>query len=81
MEYEVLTDTLCQGWINCWTTTEPDGTEHPTTFPTEEEAEAEIQELLETCNGDGRDPDEYYDRDEFMIVPVGKEGPRVAKEI
>lgn len=83
MKYEVLTYTLCDGYINCWTTTEnvstddacPIYTEVPTTFDTEAEAQAEIDEMFEDIEAEikagAREPDEGYDRDDFVIVPVG----------
>jgi hypothetical protein len=69
-KYEVLTYTVCQGWINCWTTTE-DGIEFPTIFDTEEEAQAEIDELLSDIQlqivAGERQEDEGYDPEEFRI--------------
>lgn len=47
MKYAVLTDTLCDSWVNCWTTTEADGSETPTLFTTEAEAQAEIDDCIE----------------------------------
>lgn len=40
--YQVLTRTYVDGWINCWTI---DG--EPWTFETREEAQAEIDDLLQ----------------------------------
>ena len=40
--YQVLTRTYVDGWINCWTI---DGA--PWTFETREEAQAEIDDLLQ----------------------------------
>ena len=53
--YIVLTKTL-EGWANTWTETLPDGTERPTVFATKEEAQSEINDLVEEM---GYDPDDY----------------------
>lgn len=60
--YEVQTYTLCDGWINCWTTYEADGHSYPTYYDTYAEAEADLNDVL----------DEWpeYMRDEFRIVEV-----------
>jgi hypothetical protein len=60
--YEVQTYTLCDGWINCWTTYEDDGHSYPTYYDTYAEAEAELSDVL-------REWPEYM-RDEFRIVKV-----------
>lgn len=59
MAYEVLTYTLADGWVNCWTTYEADGSAYPTVYDTYEEAESDLLDLLEEW------PD--YSRDEYMI--------------
>jgi len=69
MRYEVQHFTLCDGWINCWTVDD-----HPQTFASRSEAQAELNELFDDItqqikDGD-RAPDEGYDRDEFRIVPL-----------
>ena len=43
--YEVHTDTICQGWINCWTVSEGDGLPYFDSFQSIAEAEREINEL------------------------------------
>lgn len=54
--YIVQTNTVIDGWVNCWTETLPDGTERPTQFQTKEEAQREIDDLVEEM---GYDPDDY----------------------
>lgn len=46
-KYAVLTETLCDGWINCWSTTE-NGTTTPILFNTESEAQAEIDDYIQS---------------------------------
>ena len=70
MKYEVLTYTLCDGYINCWSV---DG--EPQTFDSIEAAQAEIDELFDDIEAEiaagERGADEGYDRSDFEIVPVG----------
>lgn len=79
-KYEVHTWTLCDGWINCWTATDPDGKEMLDSFPTIEEAQAEIAELIADGvaeiaeglrgEGEGFSPDDYriFDRETAEYV-------------
>jgi hypothetical protein len=60
--YEVQTYTLCDGWINCWTTYEDDGHSYPTYYETYAEAEADLNDVL-------REWPEYM-REEYRIVEV-----------
>jgi hypothetical protein len=53
--YIVLTKTD-EGWANIWTETLPDGTELDFKFQTKEEAQMEIEELVEEM---GYDPEDY----------------------
>ena len=67
MVYEVQTQTICQGWINCWT-----DNENPTTFATREQAQSELDAFLSTVleavvNGYMEDD---TNRDDYRIVPV-----------
>jgi len=55
--YQVLTKTLCDGFINCWTI---DG--EPWTFETREEAQAEIDDLLQDLSD--------YSADDYKIEKV-----------
>lgn len=55
--YQVLTKTLCDGFINCWTI---DG--KPWTFDTIEEAQAEIDDLLQDLSD--------YRADDYKIEKV-----------
>lgn len=72
MSYKVLTSTL-GGWEDCWGSEEDSfgGTEEsrtsrvPTRFATREEAEEEIQDLLQCCEDAGV---EGYSRDDYDIV-------------
>ncbi len=72
--YEVLTYTLCDGWVNCWTVTEDNGEEVPDTFDSYEDAEAEVLEFLsdiedEIKNGE-RSKDEGYSSEDFRISKI-----------
>jgi len=73
MTYEVQHWTLCDGWINCWSVDD-----QPQLFATWGQAQAELDEFFadiaaEIKAGD-RAPDEGYDRDEFRIVALRREG-------
>ena len=74
--YEVLTWTLCQGWINCWRIDsgieDPEGV--PELFDSIESAQAEIDNIFSDYqydieNGD-READEMPDQDEYRIEIV-----------
>ncbi len=70
--YEVQTYTICEGWVNTWTIIEGDNDPVPHHFATRQEAQAELDELLndiqqEISCGD-RAPDRGYDAEEFRIV-------------
>lgn len=54
-KYVVLTNTLV-GWENVWTVTNSDGTEVPMEFLTKEEAQKEIDEVVEET---GYNPEDY----------------------
>ncbi|MES1026632.1 hypothetical protein ABN584_27440 [Gloeocapsa sp. BRSZ] len=74
MPYEVRQCTVCTGWVNNWLIHQEDGSSHPQTFQTIEEAQAEIDEFLadieaEIQSGD-RQSDEGYHISEFQIVEV-----------
>ncbi len=74
--FEVHEWTLCDGWSNCWTVTDKHGNEQPDTYPTIEEAQAEIDEFFAGFEADikagERAPDEGYDREEFRIFDIQK---------
>ena len=65
MKFAVLTDTLC-GWEDCWT----EG-DKPWRFDSREEAQAEIDEHVETSREELEDP---YDPFDFRIVECDSEG-------
>ena len=75
--YEIHTWTLCDGWINCWTTTDERGTLAPDTYPTVEATQAAIDEFLEDIQAEidagERAPDEGYDPEELGIAEVKNE--------
>ena len=78
MKYEVQHNTVCDGWINCWTVSQGDGPAVPQTFDTEKEAQTELDGFFEDIAyeiAEGtREPDEGYDREDFRIVPVEDKG-------
>ncbi len=76
--YEVQHFTLCDGWVNTWSSTEksPDGRfiEVPETFPTRKEAQEALDEFLadiqDEIDAGQRAADEGYDPDNFRIAQV-----------
>jgi hypothetical protein len=73
MAWEVQHHAICQGWINTWSE-EVDGVSRPLIYPSEAEAQYELQEFLreiteEIAYGE-RDPDNGYDAEEFRVVEV-----------
>ena len=65
-KFEVLTDTFCDGWVNCWS----DDDEDPCLFDTLEEAEAELRDMFDTIASDGRAEEDDYSPEEYMIRNV-----------
>lgn len=69
--YEVHTYTLCDGWVNCWSTIDENHKEEPTTFETIKEAQTEIDELMQDIkyqiDAGERNPDEAYDPEDYRI--------------
>ncbi len=63
--YEVLTYTICDGWINCWSEDDK-----PQTFATRKEAmtelEEHIQDMLDMQKEDGREADECDTYEDLM---------------
>ena len=71
-EYEVQEYTLCDGWINTWTTYDDDGNEVPSTFRSKQDAEDELYDFFYQCREaveDGNMSDEP-DHEEFRIVKI-----------
>jgi hypothetical protein len=76
--YEILTWTLCDGWINTWSVTEEIGdtivTEVPETFATREQAQQALDEFLfdiqSEIDAGQRSADEGYDADDFRVAEV-----------
>ena len=75
-KYEVQTYTLCDGFVNTWSTEDAAGNTIPSTFDTREAAQAEIDEFFDDIESEiaagERGADEGYDRDDFQIVLVGQ---------
>jgi len=46
IRYHVEHRTICQGWINCWTSYDQYGNPSPTLFDTREQAKEELSEYL-----------------------------------
>jgi hypothetical protein len=65
VSYEVLTHTICDGWVNIWTITgdSPTGNPMPMEFESIEDAWVEIKDAL----SHGDDPDQY------MIIKITRE--------
>ena len=64
--WEVQQYTLCDGWVNTWTTYEVDGSKYPTQFGSYDEAWVELQDVLNTAFESGMD----YSFDDYRIVKV-----------
>lgn len=47
MSWEILTNTIANGWVNTWTITDPGQPERPQTFATREEAEQALADYLD----------------------------------
>lgn len=69
-QFEVLTYTFCDGWVNCWTTFDNADEETPTFFASPEEALIAIQDYLNDCKiaVKRKDMVECPDTDELRIV-------------
>ena len=73
IKYEVLTYTLCDGWINCWS----DGEENKSTFDTREAAQEEIDDVIagmKVSYAEAEPPidfDEAGEREQMAIVEEG----------
>jgi len=70
--YEVQQDTVSEGWINNWTEENNDGIPQPMTFATPEEAQAEIDDLIESVQEAvlAGDMTKEYDPNDFRIVEI-----------
>lgn len=70
--FEVQTWTLCEGWVNTWTTWDGDNVhdEMPTTFFTQEAAQEALDEYLADIKQAVADGDmaEEYNPEDFRIV-------------
>ena len=71
-EYEVQENTLCDGWINTWTTYDDDDNEVPSTFKSKQSAEAELEDFFYQCQEavDDGNMEDVPDREDFRIVKV-----------
>ncbi len=74
MKWEIRMHTLCDGYVNTWSTIDEQGNSEPETFNAKAEAQAALDEFLaeiqEEIDIGIRAPDEGYSRDEFQIVQV-----------
>ncbi|CAB4129379.1 hypothetical protein UFOVP118_19 [uncultured Caudovirales phage] len=72
MKYEIQEYTICDGWINNWSTMDEDGTVHKTYFVNEEEAKTELDcffyEMMDAVEAGNME--DAPDREEFRIVEV-----------
>jgi hypothetical protein len=72
-KFEVQTHTICDGWVNTWTTTDDSGQELPEYFDSFEDAHNEIEDFIistEEAYLFGYMEDRYF-HDDFKIVEVG----------
>jgi hypothetical protein len=75
--WEVLTHTLCDGWVNTWTITEPGKPEHPETFATREEADQALADYLEEGRlaAEAGDLAEAPEPDEYIVSRIPSDEP------
>ncbi|MDZ4138581.1 MAG: hypothetical protein U1D66_06840 [Erythrobacter sp.] len=68
----MLTHTLCDGWVNTWTVTEPGKPEHPETFATREEADQALADYLEEgCfSAEAGDLAEAPEPDDYIVSRI-----------
>lgn len=76
MTYEVQHFTLCDGWINTWTTYDEQNNEIPSVFDTYEDAQEALDDFLkeEKKAFKRKEIDSMYEEDEFRIEEV-KDNP------
>ena len=74
MKWEIRTHTLCDGYVNTWSTIDEQGNSEPETFKTKAEALAALDEFLaeirEEIDMGLRPPDAGYSREEFQVMQV-----------
>lgn len=75
MTYEVQHFTLCDGWINTWTTYDEQNNEIPSVFDTYEDAQEALDDFLkeEKKAFKRKEIDSMYEEDEFRIEEVKNE--------
>jgi hypothetical protein len=66
--FEVQTNTVCDGWINCWTWTDWDNVEAPQLFDTHDLAMAAIHEFFADLYRAGMG--HAYDIEDYRVVPA-----------
>lgn len=72
MSWAVLTNTLCDGWVNTWTVTEAGKPERPEIFASREEAEQALADYLEEGRfaAEAGDLAEAPDPDDYIVSRV-----------
>ena len=70
--FEVQEFTLCDGWINTWTTYDDDGNEVPSQFDSEEGAQASLDDFFKQCRRavKNREMEDVPDAEDFRIVEI-----------
>lgn len=66
--FEVQTNTMCDGWINCWTDTDEDNVETKITYETHDLAMSAIHEFFSVLYRYGMG--HTYDIEDYRVVPV-----------
>ena len=71
-KFEVQHNTICDGWVNCWTTYDDNGDGVPTTYNTYEEALSDLQDYIADTEDAAKVGDlaEPYYIDDFRIVEL-----------
>lgn len=71
-QYEVQHYTLCDGWINTWTTYDENDNEIPITYESYEDAKEALKDFLneEKKAYKRKEIDNMYEEDEFRIEEV-----------
>ena len=70
--YEIQHFTLCDDWVNCWTTYDDQGNEYPTVFNSHDEAQQALSEYLSESEYEYQigNIDTRYHASEYRIVQI-----------
>lgn len=60
VRWQVLTETICGGWVNCWSDYDDKGNTTPSTYPTEWAAKRALREYIAERRAEGMDDGGEY---------------------